>query len=75
MITYWLIAVNVILYVVPILFGLYDDLIANYSIWGPAIREGQTYRLFTGIFYMVVFYIYYLTVMRCMLLGHRSRIF
>ena len=50
MITYWLIAVNVILYVVPILFGLYDDLIANYSIWGPAIREGQTYRLFTGIF-------------------------
>lgn len=50
MITYWLIAVNVILYVVPVLFGLYDSLIANYSVWGPAIREGQTYRLLTGIF-------------------------
>lgn len=50
MITYWLIAVNVILYVIPVLFGLYDDLIANYSVWGPAIREGQTYRLLTGVF-------------------------
>lgn len=50
MITYWLIAVNVILYVIPVLFGIYDSLIANYSIWGPAIRDGQIYRLFTGIF-------------------------
>lgn len=50
MITYWLIAVNVILYVIPVLFGVYDDLIANFSVWGPAIREGQTYRLLTGIF-------------------------
>ena len=50
MITYWLIAVNVILYVVPILFGQYNDLINGYSIWGPAIREGQYYRLLTGIF-------------------------
>ena len=50
MITYWLIAVNVILYVVPILFGQYNDLINNYSVWGPAIREGQIYRLFTGMF-------------------------
>ena len=50
MITYWLIAVNVILYVIPILFGQYNSLINNYSIWGPAIRSGQVYRLFTGIF-------------------------
>ena len=50
MITYWLIAVNVILYVIPILFGQYNNLINNYSIWGPAIRDGQVYRLFTGIF-------------------------
>ena len=50
MITYWLIAINVILYVVPILFGQYNNLINNYSVWGPAIREGQTYRLLTGIF-------------------------
>ena len=50
MITYWLIAVNVILYVIPILFGQYNDLINNYSVWGPAICEGQYYRLLTGIF-------------------------
>lgn len=50
MITYWLIAVNVILYFVPILFGQYNDLINNYSIWGPAVRDGQYYRLLTGIF-------------------------
>ena len=50
MITYWLMAVNVILYVIPILFGQYNDLINNYSVWGPAIREGQYYRLLTGIF-------------------------
>ncbi len=50
MITYWLIAVSVILYVIPILFGQYNDLINNYSVWGPAIREGQYYRLLTGIF-------------------------
>lgn len=50
MITYWLIAVNVILYVIPILFGQYNDLINNYSVWGPAIREGRYYRLLTGIF-------------------------
>ncbi len=50
MITYWLIAINAILYIVPVLFGLYNDLIANFSVWGPAIREGQIYRLLTGIF-------------------------
>lgn len=50
MITYWLIAVNVILYIIPVLFGLHDSLIANFSVWGPAIRDGQTYRLITGIF-------------------------
>lgn len=50
MITYWLIAVNVILYVIPILFGQYNNLINGYSVWGPAIREGEYYRLLTGIF-------------------------
>ena len=50
MFTYWLIAVNVILYVIPILFGQYNNLINNYSVWPPAIREGQTYRLLTGMF-------------------------
>ena len=45
-----MIAVNVILYFVPVLFGQYNDLINNYSIWGPAVRDGQYYRLLTGIF-------------------------
>ena len=50
MITYWLIAINVILYVIPILFGQYNNLINGYCVWGPAIRDGQYYRLLTGIF-------------------------
>lgn len=50
MITYWLVAINIILYVVPVLFGQYNALINNYSVWGPGIRGGEYYRLFTGIF-------------------------
>lgn len=50
MITYLLIAINVILYIIPILFGQYNALINNFAIWGPAIRGGQYYRLITGIF-------------------------
>lgn len=50
MITYWLIAINVILYVIPVLFGQYNSLINHYAVWGPAIRTGEIYRLFTGIF-------------------------
>ena len=49
-ITYFLIAVNVIFYIVPILFGEYDNIINLYCVHGPSIRAGQYYRLLTGIF-------------------------
>lgn len=51
-ITYFLIAVNVIFYVVPMLLGsdVYQYIIDAYCIHGPSIRAGQYYRLLTGIF-------------------------
>lgn len=51
-ITYFLIAVNVIFYVVSMLLGsdVYQYIIDAYCIHGPSIRAGQYYRLLTGIF-------------------------
>lgn len=49
-VTYILIALNVILYVIPILFGEYNTLINMFCIYGPSIRAGEFYRLITGIF-------------------------
>ena len=49
-ITYVLIAINVLLYFVPIFTDCYDSILEKYSIFAPYIREGEIYRLFTGIF-------------------------
>lgn len=49
-ITYVLIAINVLLYLVPILLGKYDYIINAFCVHGPSIRAGQYYRLITGIF-------------------------
>jgi rhomboid protease GluP len=49
-ITYILIGINVLLFLLPILFGTYDYIINDYCIHGPSIRVGQYYRLITGIF-------------------------
>ena len=49
-ITYGLIAINVILYIIPILIGQYTNLVYSYSVYGPAILKGEYYRLLTGIF-------------------------
>lgn len=51
-ITYFLILVNIIFYIVPNLFGFetYQSIIDQYCVHGPSIRAGQYYRLFTGIF-------------------------
>lgn len=49
-ITYFLIAVNIIFYIMPIVLGYYDYTIEAYSVHGPSIRAGQFYRLLTGIF-------------------------
>lgn len=50
MITYILIAMNIVLYFIPILFGQYTSLVNNFCVYGPFIRNGQYYRLLTGIF-------------------------
>ena len=49
-VTYFLIAVCIIFYFVPVLSGHYGDIIDLYCIHGPSIRAGQFYRLLTGIF-------------------------
>lgn len=49
-ITYFLIALNVLFYFVPLLFGDDSTIIASYCVHGPSIRNGEYYRLLTGIF-------------------------
>ena len=49
-VTYFLIAVCIIFYFVPVFSGHYGDIIDLYCIHGPSIRAGQFYRLLTGIF-------------------------
>lgn len=49
-ITYTLIAINVLLYFIPILTNTYDTIINNFCIYGDAVRNGELYRLLTGIF-------------------------
>ena len=49
-ITYFLIALNIIFYLVPNILGGYNGIITDFCIHGPSIRAGQYYRLITGIF-------------------------
>lgn len=50
-ITYGLIALNVLLYIIPILFGSYDNLVNRFCLYGPYIRDySEYYRLITGGF-------------------------
>lgn len=49
-VTYFLIAVCVIFYFVPVISGHYGDIVDLYCIHGPSIRAGQLYRFLTGIF-------------------------
>ncbi|MBO5120839.1 MAG: rhomboid family intramembrane serine protease [Bacilli bacterium] len=50
MITYILIAFNVIMYIAPALFGELNNIILDFCVHGPSIRYGQYYRLLTGTF-------------------------
>ncbi|MBQ2639884.1 MAG: rhomboid family intramembrane serine protease [Bacilli bacterium] len=50
LITYILIGINLILYFVPLLMGIDQELIAKFSVFGEYIRAGEYYRLITGIF-------------------------
>ncbi len=49
-ITYSLVIINILMYIIPILFGVYETILDKYSIYGPAVRAGQYYRLITGTF-------------------------
>lgn len=49
-ITYSLVIINILMYIIPILFGIYGTILDKYSIYGPAVRAGQYYRLITGTF-------------------------
>lgn len=49
-ITYVLIAINVLLYLIPILLDKYEYIINAFCVHGPSIRAGEYYRLITGIF-------------------------
>lgn len=50
LITYILIAINVILFVIPVLFGKYNYILNLFCVHGPSIRAGDFYRLVTGMF-------------------------
>ena len=41
---------NVIIFFGSIIFGVYDDFIQKFAVYGPFIRNGQYYRLLTGAF-------------------------
>jgi membrane associated rhomboid family serine protease len=49
-ITIIIISLCVLLYVVPKAFGEYNNIIENFCIYGPYIRQGEYYRLLTGTF-------------------------
>ena len=49
-VTYLIIAICIICYIVPILMGIYDKVIATYAVYGPDIRKGEYFRLLTGGF-------------------------
>ena len=42
--------VNILLYIIPITFGFYNNIIEKFCIYGPAIRNGEYYRILTGTF-------------------------
>lgn len=49
-ITYILIALNILIYLVPTIFGEYDNIVNQYCLYGPLVRLGEYYRLFTCMF-------------------------
>lgn len=49
-VTYALILINVLMYLIPVLTGTYDRLLDELCTFGPLIRAGQYYRLLTGAF-------------------------
>ncbi|MBQ3511916.1 MAG: rhomboid family intramembrane serine protease [Bacilli bacterium] len=50
MVTYMLIAINIICFLVPAFFSESNNVILDFCVHGPSIRYGQYYRLLTGTF-------------------------
>lgn len=49
-ITYAILAINIIIFVIPLLYGQSEAMVAQFCVHGPSIRYGHYYRLFTGMF-------------------------
>ena len=49
-ITYAILAINIIVFVIPLLYGQSEAMVAQFCVHGPSIRYGHYYRLLTGIF-------------------------
>lgn len=49
-VSYALIAINVLIYFVSILFGKYEEVLNTFCLYGPLVRMGEYYRLFTSMF-------------------------
>ncbi len=50
-ITYAIIILNVLLYLLPVIFGIYADIVNRFCLYGPYVREyHEYYRLITGAF-------------------------
>ena len=52
-VTYILLAINILLFIVPLLFfgeNAFNTFLGYFCVHGPSIREGQYYRLLTGMF-------------------------
>ena len=49
-VTYFLIAVNCIFFLVPALMGQYNEIIESFKVYGIKIRDGEYYRLLSGTF-------------------------
>ena len=49
-VTYVLLGINIFIFAIMFLFGLYDEFINKFAVYGPYIVNGQYYRLITGTF-------------------------
>ncbi len=49
-VTYALVIINILLYIIPLILGNYNIMIGKYCVYGPSIRAGEYYRLITGTF-------------------------
>ena len=49
-ITYAILAINIIVFVIPLLYGQSEAMVAQFCVHGPSVRYGHYYRLFTGMF-------------------------